>query len=286
RAHLRSCLEKLKDMVPLGPEASRHTTLGLLTKAKRFIKSLEEREKRHSSHKEQLSREQRYLRRRLAQLRASPAPPARPPLPHTRADSLSSLESSSGVSTADRSPSSVSESGKREGIGIWRTVRPPPCLKVFRRALDARVQNECASTCGCGGRGRGGRRDQASPCSLRAGGVECGIDPVSVSHYAHNSHYSSIVKWSRNIDISNIVFDIFLHSTLKRRCNNFLNPRNGVQFFNKRQKAYFAVRLSMCSEALGLQGVISGGDLREAPQRAYRGPLATYPFINYASNAQ
>lgn len=38
RAHLRNCLEKLKDMVPLGPEASRHTTLGLLTKAKRFIK--------------------------------------------------------------------------------------------------------------------------------------------------------------------------------------------------------------------------------------------------------
>lgn len=38
RAHLRVCLEKLKDMVPLGPEASRHTTLGLLTKAKRFIK--------------------------------------------------------------------------------------------------------------------------------------------------------------------------------------------------------------------------------------------------------
>lgn len=35
---MRSCLEKLKDMVPLGPEASRHTTLGLLTKAKRFIK--------------------------------------------------------------------------------------------------------------------------------------------------------------------------------------------------------------------------------------------------------
>lgn len=38
RAHLRTCLEKLKDMVPLGPEASKHTTLGLLTKAKRFIK--------------------------------------------------------------------------------------------------------------------------------------------------------------------------------------------------------------------------------------------------------
>lgn len=38
RAHLRICLEKLKGMVPLGSEASRHTTLGLLTKAKRFIK--------------------------------------------------------------------------------------------------------------------------------------------------------------------------------------------------------------------------------------------------------
>ncbi|XP_013165805.1 PREDICTED: max dimerization protein 1-like [Papilio xuthus] len=70
RAHLRSCLERLKGMVPLEPEAARHTTLGLLTKAKRFIKSLEEREKRHSSHKEQLAREQRFLRRRLAQLRA------------------------------------------------------------------------------------------------------------------------------------------------------------------------------------------------------------------------
>ncbi|XP_023248623.1 max dimerization protein 1-like [Copidosoma floridanum] len=38
RAHLRNCLEKLKGLVPLGPETSRHTTLGLLTKAKRFIK--------------------------------------------------------------------------------------------------------------------------------------------------------------------------------------------------------------------------------------------------------
>ncbi|KAK1136963.1 hypothetical protein K0M31_001491 [Melipona bicolor] len=38
RAHLRNCLEKLKVLVPLGPETSRHTTLGLLTKAKRFIK--------------------------------------------------------------------------------------------------------------------------------------------------------------------------------------------------------------------------------------------------------
>lgn len=68
RAHLRTCLEKLKVLVPLGPETSRHTTLGLLTKAKRFIKSLEDRERKHAIHKEQLSREHRFLRRRLEQL--------------------------------------------------------------------------------------------------------------------------------------------------------------------------------------------------------------------------
>ncbi|XP_012268689.2 max dimerization protein 1-like [Athalia rosae] len=68
RAHLRTCLEKLKVLVPLGPETSRHTTLGLLTKAKRFIKNLEERERKYAVHKEQLSREHRFLRRRLEQL--------------------------------------------------------------------------------------------------------------------------------------------------------------------------------------------------------------------------
>ena len=35
---MRNCLEKLKEIVPLGPESNRHTTLGLLTKAKAFIK--------------------------------------------------------------------------------------------------------------------------------------------------------------------------------------------------------------------------------------------------------
>ena len=38
RAHLRNCLEKLKDIVPVGGDSSRHTTLGLLNKAKHFIK--------------------------------------------------------------------------------------------------------------------------------------------------------------------------------------------------------------------------------------------------------
>merc|ERR1712110_374381 len=65
RAHLRSCLENLKDLVPVGADSSRHTTLGLLNKAKHFIKNLEERDKKNLSAKDNLHREQRYLRRRL-----------------------------------------------------------------------------------------------------------------------------------------------------------------------------------------------------------------------------
>merc|ERR1712156_1254496 len=51
RAHLRSCLENLKDLVPVGADSSRHTTLGLLNKAKHFIKNLEERDKKSLSAK-------------------------------------------------------------------------------------------------------------------------------------------------------------------------------------------------------------------------------------------
>uniref|UniRef100_A0A8D2DJC6 BHLH domain-containing protein n=1 Tax=Sciurus vulgaris TaxID=55149 RepID=A0A8D2DJC6_SCIVU len=42
RAHLRLCLERLKVLIPLGPDCTRHTTLGLLNKAKAHIKKLEE----------------------------------------------------------------------------------------------------------------------------------------------------------------------------------------------------------------------------------------------------
>ncbi|KAF7407786.1 hypothetical protein HZH66_002323 [Vespula vulgaris] len=65
RAHLRNCLEKLKMLVPLGPETSRHTTLGLLTKAKRFIKQDEKenqkkkREKRKKERKKERKRERK-----------------------------------------------------------------------------------------------------------------------------------------------------------------------------------------------------------------------------------
>ncbi|XP_054709727.1 max dimerization protein 1-like [Uloborus diversus] len=68
RAHLRNCLEKLKELVPLGPESSRHTTLGLLTKAKAFIKSLEEKDRKNREQKDLLLEQQRRLRRRLNEL--------------------------------------------------------------------------------------------------------------------------------------------------------------------------------------------------------------------------
>merc|ERR1712213_301659 len=65
RAHLRNCLEKLKDIVPVGSDSSRHTTLGLLNKAKHFIKNLEDRDRKSLTARENLQREQGYLRRRL-----------------------------------------------------------------------------------------------------------------------------------------------------------------------------------------------------------------------------
>lgn len=109
-------------MVPLGPEASRHTTLGLLTKAKRFIKSLEERERKHGVHKEQLSREQRYLRRRLEQLT----------LVSMRAHQRRSVSESSAVSDGSRSSDSQRSAPSLRYHHLSRlvtttiTVSPPP----------------------------------------------------------------------------------------------------------------------------------------------------------------
>ncbi|KAM8794515.1 max dimerization protein 1 [Eudromia elegans] len=68
RAHLRLCLEKLKGLVPLGPESSRHTTLSLLKKAKMHIKKLEEYDRKAVHQIDQLQREQRHLKRQLEKL--------------------------------------------------------------------------------------------------------------------------------------------------------------------------------------------------------------------------
>ncbi|KAJ8264485.1 hypothetical protein GJAV_G00149700 [Gymnothorax javanicus] len=69
RAHLRLCLERLKALIPLGPDCNRHTTLGLLNKAKAHIKKLEEADRKCQHQLEHLEREQRHLRRQLDQLR-------------------------------------------------------------------------------------------------------------------------------------------------------------------------------------------------------------------------
>ncbi|KAL2086910.1 hypothetical protein ACEWY4_017969 [Coilia grayii] len=65
RAHLRLCLERLKALIPLGPDCNRHTTLGLLNKAKAHIKKLEEADRRSQHQLECLEREQRHLQRQL-----------------------------------------------------------------------------------------------------------------------------------------------------------------------------------------------------------------------------
>ncbi|XP_049576032.1 max-interacting protein 1 isoform X1 [Syngnathus scovelli] len=69
RAHLRLCLERLKALIPLGPDCSRHTTLGLLNKAKAHIKKLEEADRKSQYQLESLEREQRHLQRQLELLR-------------------------------------------------------------------------------------------------------------------------------------------------------------------------------------------------------------------------
>ncbi|KAJ3610211.1 hypothetical protein NHX12_022305 [Muraenolepis orangiensis] len=68
RAHLRVCLERLKSLIPLGPDCSRHTTLGLLNKARAHIKKLEEVDRRSQHQLENLEREQRHLQRQLSHL--------------------------------------------------------------------------------------------------------------------------------------------------------------------------------------------------------------------------
>ncbi|XP_065557001.1 max dimerization protein 1-like [Artemia franciscana] len=67
RAHLRTCLDKLRELVPIS-ETARHTTLGLLTRGRLFIQALEERDRRCMIHKESLYNKQRVLKRRLAEL--------------------------------------------------------------------------------------------------------------------------------------------------------------------------------------------------------------------------
>ncbi|XP_015368505.1 PREDICTED: max-interacting protein 1-like [Diuraphis noxia] len=117
RAHLRNCLEKLKEMVPLGHESSRHTTLGLLTKAKRFIKNLESQEKKHIMHKDTLSREHRYLRRRLDQLTTTLNVNKRRSVSESSSYTTASGASTSSSACSTSSSPSISESDEVDVTG-------------------------------------------------------------------------------------------------------------------------------------------------------------------------
>uniref|UniRef100_A0A8I3Q1C2 MAX dimerization protein 1 n=1 Tax=Canis lupus familiaris TaxID=9615 RepID=A0A8I3Q1C2_CANLF len=117
RAHLRLCLEKLKGLVPLGPESNRHTTLSLLTKAKLHIKKLEDCDRRAIHQIDQLQREQRHLKRQLEKLG----------IERIRMDSIGSTVSS------ERSDSDRGERPPR----VCVRVRVPVC-----RGL-------CAGACAC-----------------------------------------------------------------------------------------------------------------------------------------
>nr|XP_033798016.1 max-interacting protein 1 isoform X2 [Geotrypetes seraphini] len=88
RAHLRLCLERLKVLIPLGPDCTRHTTLGLLNKAKAHIKKLEEVDRKGQHQLENLEREQRFLKRRLEQLQSTQE------IERIRMDSIGSATSS------------------------------------------------------------------------------------------------------------------------------------------------------------------------------------------------
>ncbi|XP_042160452.1 max-interacting protein 1 isoform X2 [Oncorhynchus tshawytscha] len=68
RAHLRLCLERLKALIPLGKDCNRHTTLGLLNKAKSLylgLQKLEEADRKSRNQLDSLEREQRHLQRQL-----------------------------------------------------------------------------------------------------------------------------------------------------------------------------------------------------------------------------
>ncbi|XP_070607562.1 max dimerization protein 4 [Erythrolamprus reginae] len=94
RAKLRLYLEELKQLVPLGAESTRHTTLSLLKRAKMHIKKLEEQDRKAVNMKEQLQREHRYLKRRLEQLSMQG-------LERVRTDSLGSTMSTDSEQEVD-----------------------------------------------------------------------------------------------------------------------------------------------------------------------------------------
>ncbi|XP_072602252.1 max dimerization protein 1 isoform X2 [Vulpes vulpes] len=131
RAHLRLCLEKLKGLVPLGPESNRHTTLSLLTKAKLHIKKLEDCDRRAIHQIDQLQREQRHLKRQLEKLG----------IERIRMDSIGSTVSS------ERSDSDRGERPPRVRV----RVRVPVCRGLCIGACVQVPMCGCPRACPCAG---------------------------------------------------------------------------------------------------------------------------------------
>ncbi|XP_061140751.1 max-interacting protein 1-like [Syngnathus typhle] len=130
RAHLRLCLERLKSLIPLGPDCSRHTTLGLLNKAKVHIKKLEEADRRSQHQLDTLEREQRYLQRQLAQLQTLGE------RDRVRTDSLGSPTDSDRYES-DRGWAAVVADGKG---GLLRHVWVTVVLCAFAEEIEVDVE--------------------------------------------------------------------------------------------------------------------------------------------------
>ncbi|XP_046851710.1 max dimerization protein 1-like [Xenia sp. Carnegie-2017] len=69
RAHLRDCLETLKEIVPTPPDHQKSTTLSLLQNARNYIKVLENNDKKAMAAKQKLHQEHLRLVKQLTCLR-------------------------------------------------------------------------------------------------------------------------------------------------------------------------------------------------------------------------
>uniref|UniRef100_A0A914WF68 BHLH domain-containing protein n=1 Tax=Plectus sambesii TaxID=2011161 RepID=A0A914WF68_9BILA len=91
RANLRGCLEYLKEIVPAGSDSPRNTTLSLLTRARHYIQTLEQRDRALVAEKQRLQDQQRLMRRHLELLttRAQPEPPRKRSCSESSASTIS-----------------------------------------------------------------------------------------------------------------------------------------------------------------------------------------------------
>jgi hypothetical protein len=128
RAQLKASMEKLKLLVPLEDSTQKYTTAALLRKARYLIQKLEERERKNTVFKEQLQREQRYLRKRLEQMQQLPREGLPPLNPSVTTTPTSQMQSRIKLSTAQ----SVSSTKPKYPLPLSTSqgqLKTPPILK-------------------------------------------------------------------------------------------------------------------------------------------------------------